>query len=44
MFLAETIVPWTAEWLFFYEVWMEDPEGRWLGLEAPHDDKKEKLR
>ena len=44
MFLAETIVPWAAEWLFFYEVWLEDPEGRWFGPEAPHDKKKERYR
>jgi hypothetical protein len=44
MFLAETIVPWAAEWLFFYEVWLEDPEGRWFGPEAPHGGRKEKPR
>jgi len=33
--LANTIVPWTAEWLLFYELWMET--GRWFGPEAPHD-------
>jgi hypothetical protein len=44
MFLAETIVPWAAEWLFFYEVWLEDPDGRWFGPEAPHDRKKERPR
>ena len=42
MLLAETIVPWAAEWLFFYEVWLEDPEGRWFGPEAPHGEKKAK--
>ncbi len=44
MFLAQTIVPWAAEWLFFYEVWLEDPEGRWFGPEAPHEGKKERPR
>jgi hypothetical protein len=44
MFLAETIVPWAAEWLFFYEVWLEDPDGRWFGPEAPHDRKKKRPR
>jgi hypothetical protein len=40
LFLAETIVPWAAEWLLYYEVWLEDPLGRWFGPEAPHDGKK----
>jgi hypothetical protein len=44
MFLAETIVPWAAEWLYFYEAWQVDPDGRWLGPEAPHGAKKEKPR
>jgi len=44
LFLAQTIVPWAAEWLFYYEVWLEDPEGRWFGPEAPHGDKKERPR
>ncbi len=44
MFLAETIVPWAAQWLFFYEAWLVDPDGRWLGPEAPHGAKKEKPR
>lgn len=44
MFLAQTIVPWAAEWLFYYEVWLEDPEDRWFGPEAPHSDKKERPR
>lgn len=34
MFLADTIVPWTAEWLMFYELWEET--GEWLGPESPH--------
>jgi hypothetical protein len=32
--LALTIVPWTAEWLFFYELWLES--GTWHGPEAAH--------
>lgn len=37
--LAETIVPWTALWLYYYELWLIC--GEWLGPEAPHDgDKK----
>ena len=27
--LADTIVPWTVEWLFFYEMWLAT--GEWLG-------------
>lgn len=33
-FIAETIIPWTAEWLYFYEGWVN--EGIWWGDEAPH--------
>jgi hypothetical protein len=44
LFLAETIVPWAAEWLLYYEVWLEDPLGRWLGPEAPHGGKKQRHR
>ncbi len=36
LFLSETIVPWTAEWLFYYEAWLIDPDKRWFGPEAPH--------
>jgi hypothetical protein len=31
----EKIIPWTAEWLVFYELYLMC--GRWLGPEAPHD-------
>jgi hypothetical protein len=27
--IAETIIPWTALWLFFYELWLDT--GEWLG-------------
>jgi hypothetical protein len=37
--LAETILPWTAEWLYFYEYWLAT--GKWLGPEAPHGQKKQ---
>ncbi len=37
--IAETIVPWTAEWLLFYEYWQAT--GKWLGPEAPHSGRKE---
>lgn len=32
--IADTIIPWTSEWLYFYEAWLED--GIWWGKEAPH--------
>lgn len=33
-FLAETIIPWAAAWLAFYEIWLVT--GIWYGVEAPH--------
>lgn len=36
MMLHETIIPWTAEWFVFYELWKDT--GKWLGLEAPHGE------
>lgn len=42
LFLADTIVPWAAEWLFYYEVWLEDPKKRWFGPEAPHEGPKKR--
>lgn len=32
--IHETIIPWTAEWLVFYELYLLC--GKWLGPEAPH--------
>ena len=32
--IAQTIIPWTAEWLRFYEIWLFS--GEWFGIEAPH--------
>ncbi|MDH3292053.1 MAG: hypothetical protein OEQ75_13675 [Gemmatimonadota bacterium] len=32
--LADTIVPWTAFWLYFYELWLVT--GDWLGPQSPH--------
>ncbi len=32
--LALTIIPWTAEWLRFYEIWCVTE--KWFGPEAPH--------
>jgi hypothetical protein len=36
--LAETIIPWTAEWLYFYEQWLAT--GQWYGPAAPHSPAK----
>jgi hypothetical protein len=35
---GETIVPWTAEWLYFYELWQV--HGKWLAPESPHGGPK----
>lgn len=32
--IAETMVPWTAIWLYHYEVWLIT--GEWLGPSSPH--------
>lgn len=40
--IANTIIPWTAEWLYFYEKWLET--GIWWGKEAPHSPKINKSR
>jgi hypothetical protein len=36
MFIAETIVPWTALWLYHYEVWHST--GEWLGGGIEHSN------
>lgn len=36
--LAETIVKWTAFWLFYYEIWQLT--GEWMGPESPHGKAK----
>jgi hypothetical protein len=38
--VAQTILPWTAEWLCFYEIWLAT--GEWIGAEAPHLGKKKR--
>lgn len=38
MGFGETIVPWTAEWLFFYELWQV--QGEWLAPESQHGGAK----
>jgi hypothetical protein len=39
--IAKDIVPWTAAWIYFYEVWLQ--KGMWYGPEAEHDDNLLKL-
>jgi hypothetical protein len=42
--LADTIVPWTAEWLFFYEIW--HATGKWHGggvAPEPKDPDRERV-
>ncbi len=34
--LHKTIIPWTAEWLVYYELYLT--EGKWLGPEVPHGE------
>jgi hypothetical protein len=29
MLIADSVVPWASEWLFFYEIWL--PSGEWHG-------------
>lgn len=41
MYLAKTIIPWTAEWLALYEIW--SMTGIWYGAEAPHSNDKRKM-
>ena len=36
--LHETIIPWTAEWLVFYELWILT--GKWRGKSAVHGQPK----
>jgi len=32
--MADTIVPWSAFWLYYYELW--EATGRWWGPSSPH--------
>lgn len=34
--IADNIIPWTAAWIYFYEVWLRDKE--WYGPEADHSN------
>ena len=36
--IHETIIPWTSEWLVYYELFLK--LGEWLGPEAPHTKPK----
>lgn len=37
MLLSKTIIPWTIEWLYFYELWLAT--GKWLGGGNEHAPK-----
>jgi Second Messenger Oligonucleotide or Dinucleotide Synthetase domain len=32
--IGETLIPWAAQWLLYYELWLDT--GEWLGPESPH--------
>jgi hypothetical protein len=36
--LAETVIPWAAEWLLFYEIYLLT--GKWVGASSAHGDAK----
>ncbi len=36
--IAHTIIPWTADWLFYYELWLDT--GEWHGPEVSHGGNK----
>lgn len=36
--LADTVIPWTAEWLLYYEIYVLT--GKWIGKSAIHGDAK----
>lgn len=37
MFIIDTIIPWTSEWLYFYEIWLVNG-GIWLGGGTTHNN------
>jgi hypothetical protein len=46
-FIANTIIPWAKEWLYFYEMWLAT--GNWLGggehpSEGEHEGRNDSLR
>lgn len=40
--LCDTILPWVAEWLVYYEIFLMT--GKWIGNEAPHNGPKEEQK
>jgi len=40
MDLHETIIPWTSEWIVFYELWCLT--GKWLGAASMHGTEEKK--
>jgi hypothetical protein len=38
MLIATTIIPWTALWLYYYELWLDT--GKWLGPSSHASDSK----
>jgi hypothetical protein len=41
MLLGKTIFLWTAEWLYYYELWLAT--GEWFGPEVPHGGKNSEV-
>lgn len=42
LFISNTIVPWAAMWLAFYEIWLDTDV--WYGPEAPHKNDERKVK
>lgn len=43
-YIDNTIIPWSSEWLYYYELWLS--EGKWLGgghNEYPNEDYTKKI-
>ena len=38
--IAETVLPWAALWLYYYELWLDT--GEWLGPSSPHGLRKKR--
>jgi hypothetical protein len=38
MLIATTLIPWTALWLYYYELWLDT--GKWLGPSSHASDSK----
>ena len=44
-YIVDTIIPWSSEWLYYYELWL--PEGKWYGgghNEYPNEDYTEIIK